>query len=364
MTRTATRLALGLVGVIIALNVLVGVAGALTGGTPGGPRSSSYATGTDGLAAYESLLSRTGHPIARERRAADEAALDPRLTAVLLDPSFVGATEVAALRRFVRDGGRLLAGGASTRWIEQVLDGGSLGFEPARIAEPHVLAPAAELAGVRSLALSAGAFTSPGRALPVFGDANGAAVAVADVGRGRVVLFADTGLLHNERLAQRDNARLGVAAAGPPSRPVIFLESYHGYRPAEGLGALPDRWWAALGGLLAAGLVYLWARFRRLGPPERESRELPPARLEYVDAVADLLGRGKAESTAATLLRERAGRHLERRLGPTPDGLTPERLARYGLDARRAVALTDPTANLLDVARAAAAAERRARRLE
>ena len=95
---------------------------------------------------------------ARERRAADEAALDPRLTAVLLDPSFVGATEVAALRRFVHDGGRLLAGGASTRWIEQVLDGGSLGFEPARIAEPHVLAPAAELAGVRSLAPGA----SPG----------------------------------------------------------------------------------------------------------------------------------------------------------------------------------------------------------
>ena len=61
------------------------IVNSLAGGSPGGPTSSSYATGGDGLAAYASLLGRAGHPVSRLRTPLADARLDPRDTLVVLD---------------------------------------------------------------------------------------------------------------------------------------------------------------------------------------------------------------------------------------------------------------------------------------
>src|SRR4051794_1846720 len=45
---------------LVALNLLGSAFNSAIGGTPGGPRSSSYATGHDGLAAYHDLLEGSG----------------------------------------------------------------------------------------------------------------------------------------------------------------------------------------------------------------------------------------------------------------------------------------------------------------
>ena len=107
--RTKSFLAIG--GVLVGVNVVIAITNGLVGGTPGGPVSSSYATGSDGLAAYASLLGRSGHQVSRLRTPLAEAQLDPRDTVVLLDADGVTRDDAGALRAFVQDGGRLVVGG-------------------------------------------------------------------------------------------------------------------------------------------------------------------------------------------------------------------------------------------------------------
>ena len=54
------RIALVVVAVLVAVNLALRFLGTLTGGTPGGPRSSSYATSPRGAAAFAELLGRYG----------------------------------------------------------------------------------------------------------------------------------------------------------------------------------------------------------------------------------------------------------------------------------------------------------------
>ena len=61
------KIALGIGATIVALNLLLIAVNSFTGGSPGGPESSSYATGTDGLAAYAELVADAGHPVTRRR---------------------------------------------------------------------------------------------------------------------------------------------------------------------------------------------------------------------------------------------------------------------------------------------------------
>ena len=105
------RIALGVVAVLVVVNLALRFVGTLTGGTPGGPRSSSYATSPHGAAAYAELLGRVGHPIDQACELPHEAPPSAESTAFLLDPPEVKARDLAALRTFVRGGGRLVAAG-------------------------------------------------------------------------------------------------------------------------------------------------------------------------------------------------------------------------------------------------------------
>jgi hypothetical protein len=153
-------------------------------------------------------------------------------------------------------------------------------------------------------------------------DAERGALAVRRaVGSGEAVLLSDASPLQNQLLAQADNAAFGLAVAGPPGRPVVFAESFHGYGEASGFDAVPLHWWWVLGGLALAGLVLALAQGRRLGPPELPGRPLPPARVEFAEALANQLVRARppedAANTARLQLRERLVRTL--RLAPGAD---------------------------------------------
>jgi hypothetical protein len=274
------RVVLIAIGALVAVNLLAAAIDAAAGGVPGGPRSSSYATGRDGLAAYHDLVRDFGHPVARRR---DEGPLDPSTTAVVLDPHEVSAGDARALRTFVRSGGRLVAGGRNA--------GDLLG----------AIAP-----GTRGGAASARELRA---------------------GKGRIVALADTTRLQNRMLAENGNAAFGLGLVGSPGRRVVFDESVHGYGPASGLAALPERWTWALGLLLLAGAVWIASRVRRLGPAEEESRPRPPPRRAYVDAVGAALARSGAPAASAERLRSAARQRLERRsalgLGGDDPDLSP-----------------------------------------
>jgi hypothetical protein len=290
----------------VALLVIAGILGEAFGGEPHGPVSSAYATDGEGLAAWASLLARNGHPVLALRSPLGRARLDPAATLVVLDPEALLHSQGRRLLAFVNAGGRLLIGGSDPQrfltalfenppqWrrvaARRATPAAPFGTLVVGVGEVHSAGEGAweEAAGYRPLLVA-----QPG----------GPVLLERRLGKGTLWLLADSSILQNRLLGSADNAQLGLNIGGAPPRPVVFVESVHGFGESRGLAALPGRWWAALGGLLLAGLLWALARARRLGPPEpaEGSLELSPPRGEYVEALALLLRRaaGPDELAAA-----------------------------------------------------------------
>jgi hypothetical protein len=295
-----------LVAAVVAVNLALQRIDRATG-TPGGPTSSAFATGPDGLAAYAELLDREGRGVRRLRTAPAESELDPSSTLVVLDPQGLTREDTRALRTFVEAGGRLVAGGRlSGGWLVQIFRYWP-GWRPIGPRHPRPLVPISELASVRRVqAAGEGSWSHLGPALPAVEGPAGTLLSVTEFGEGRALLLADASPLQNRLLGRADNAALGLGLAGPPERPVVFVESVHGYGRASGLRAIPSSWRWTLVGLLVAALVWMVARGRRLGPPERARRALAPPRREYVEALGAVLGRTRAPAAAGEIVRAAA----------------------------------------------------------
>jgi hypothetical protein len=327
---------------VLVLNLLLAGVRATTGGTPGGPASSSYATGADGDAAFGALLSRAGHEVVRNTGTPHTVKLGAGDTAVVLDPPFVLPDDLRALRAFVRGGGRLVASPGGTAWLAKVVQNGPLDGADG-VARAHPLAPVPEVRGIGSV-VTAGdnGWSSARAALPALGGARASVLAVARAGGGRALLLADATPLQNRYLARADNAQLALALAGAPSRRVVFFEGYHGYGRGSGLGAIPGSWQRALLMAAAAVLVFMLARVRRLGPPEDDTRPFAPARREYVDALAATLARTRDPATALAPLRDELRKRVARRSGLRPgasDAELASAAARLGLSTDEVDAL-------------------------
>ncbi|MGH9009780.1 MAG: DUF4350 domain-containing protein, partial [Acidimicrobiia bacterium] len=231
--------------------------------------------------------------------------------------------EAEALGEFVRRGGHLVAGGAGVdEWLGAVVDEPPLlADDGVRTASPVGSPPPPEVDGVRTVrAGRRGSWEEVGELRPILAGEQSRAIALAgDSGSGRVVALADPSPLQNGLLAADDNAALALGLVGAPSRKVLFAEGAHGYGDSEGLAALPRRWRLALAGLGLAAAIWLYARSRRLGPPEDEARPLPPPRWAYVDAVAGTLARTRRPQEAAEPVRRQARELIARRAGLQPD---------------------------------------------
>jgi hypothetical protein len=343
------RFVIGVVLVLIALNVASRAVETVFP-QPGGPASSAYATSEDGFAAYAELLRRAGHEVDRERELPRELDVAPgETTVVLADAGLVEDADAEALGRFVRAGGRLVAAGPAFGWPRHVTESPpEWEEEPARSI--RVLAPRAELARVRRLGgLATGSWATAGGSLPLLGDGDASLLTVARAGAGEAFFLADSAPLRNETLPAADNAALALGLAGPPTRRVAFLESYHGFGEARGLEAIPTSWLVTLGGMLVAALAFMVARGRRLGPPEAAARELAPPRRLFVESLGTLLGRTRRPAEAVEPLRRRA---LE----------TSELVGLADEERRELESAPRSAAEVVRYGRAAAALERRARR--
>jgi hypothetical protein len=336
----AARAVAVLVAAFVVLNVVALVVSSVRP-QPSGADGSAYATQPRGAAAYAELLRRDGHPVRYLRESLGTARLDPGATLVVLDAPALHASERRTLARFVRAGGRLIAGGEDAgrgivprapRWA------------PAgpRLARPS--RPVPETRGVRTVAsYGDGGFTSPGGALPMLGRSPALLAVVARSGRGRPLLLADAAPLQNRLLARADNAAFGLGLAGPPRRPVVFVESVHGLGARSGLAALPSRWRLGLAVAGLAALLWLASRARRLGPPEEVAGEPAPARREHVEALALGLARVRDPAAALAPVRAAAREQVIRRaaLAPdAPDETLREAALKLGYEEDEADALT------------------------
>jgi hypothetical protein len=316
------------------------------GGQGGGSPSSSYSNRPDGTSAWAELLSRFGHHVDRLRGDLDPSALDPATTVVVLDAPGLTGTEARDLGHFVHRGGHLVAGGAGADgWLQSVVDDPpTLSGDGTRTVRPAG-ATAPEVDGVSAVRTAKlGSWSDPGSLEPILAGDDGRVVALAGRSeQGRVVALADPSPVQNALLAVDDDAALALGLAGGPGRTVLFAEGAHGYGRGEGLAALPRRWRLTLAGLGLAAATWLLARSRRLGPPEHESRPLPPPRWAYVDAVAGTLVRTRRPFEAVEPVRHRARELIARRAGLPPDA-GPDDLYRagvgLGLTAEEAAAAT------------------------
>jgi hypothetical protein len=289
----------GVLGVLAAVAVLLVVV--FLGRAPerpSGPPSSSYATTPGGVAAWAELLERAGHDVRRIRAPLDERPPSLAETVVLLDGSPLPEEEADALRAFARRGGRVIGGGAAA---VDALHHGPSGDRVGRLPAPQ------------------------------------------QIGDGEVLVLDDVAPFTNRRLADGEHAAAALEVAGDPSRRIAFVESVHGYDEARGLSALPAEIRRCLWLLALAGLVFLLARGRRLGPAEAEARELPPPRRLHVDALAAALARTKDRASVAGTVSAAARTALLRRTGLGADA-TPDELRaaaqRLGLPEDEARAVT------------------------
>lgn len=291
------RIAVVIVTAIVGFNVVLASLRSFVGGEPGGPVSSSFSTGSDGLEAYADLLRAQGHPVTRLRSSVAKTDLPTDATVVVADPDKLTRPKAVALARFVEGGGRLVVTGSAGEQLVAALSGVPISHhdrDPA--ARLDVWFPSADTGSARALAGDRGGrWADIGPMVPLAGDDQGPSIVAVPVGKGHLIAVADTSLLHNGTLGQADNAALALALAGERGRPVIFAESVHD-AGSGGWKALPATWRYTVYGLLIALAVGLWAFGTRFGPPEPQRRELRPPRRDHVDAIAAALDQAGADT--------------------------------------------------------------------
>ncbi|MDQ1521226.1 MAG: hypothetical protein QOI55_2299 [Actinomycetota bacterium] len=325
----SVRVVIAVVAALVLVNIGARALDQSVGGSePTGAPSSSFATTPAGLAAYAELLRRWDHPITRQRGNLVDAAIPRSATLMILDPEFLGDTDAGEALQFVVDGGRLVIGGSEPdRYLHALRDHPPKWTASGPTTITEMQPPFDGITGIE--ANGDGAWTAPGTSTPLVGNAHDALLTHERVGRGEILFIADVSPLSNAFLARADNAAFALLLAGDDGRPVVFAEGVHGYGASRGLAAIPQRWKLALAGLGLAALVLIWARGRRLGPPEDAERTLPPPRRAYVDALAATLERTHDRNDAVAPVRDAVRTRIARRAGLAPDA-SPADIDRAG----------------------------------
>ncbi len=323
-----------LVAGIIGLNLLAqGLDRAVGGNDPGGVSNSSYATAPAGTAAYAALLSRYGHRVTHQRGDLSRSQVATVDTLILLEPDVVTTEDAAVLLEFVTDGGRLVVGDEAPPYLHELRDRPPR-WDGGRITPWNGVDPG--FGNVRSIAaVGGGQWTDTGSATPVVGDNVSALVTSEQVGRGEMLFLADPTPLQNAFLSTADNAAFALALSGPGHR-VAFAEGVHGFGASRGISAIPTRWKYAIVMIGLGALAFVWSRARRFGPPDRATRDLPPARSEYVRALSQTLERTRDRAHALAPVQEWTRDRLTARAA-LPPSATDEEISQ----AAKALGCTD-----------------------
>jgi|SRR5580704_642954 len=299
---------------------------ALLGGDPkeqGTPVPSTYSANPGGARAAYLLLQELHYKVSRWERSPTELSINNGLAVLILaDPLEIPTKEeVAALRRFVEEGGQVVFTGARIK----------LFFPEARVDEDFPAdewktfsanVPSNYTADAQKIVLQAGAtWQAPdARQLALYGEAQSPVVVSWRIGDGRVLWWAAATPLTNSGISSEGNLNFFLDAMNFPIRAKQFTvhiywdEYFHGERTSlwSYVRKTPVTW-----GLLqisALAFIVFFTFGRRSGPtvlPPVVSRLAP---LEFVDTLGGLYERAGAEPAVVGFVYQRFRATLSRQL--------------------------------------------------
>ncbi len=292
--------------------------------SPGGEREgevpSTYSASSKGAKAAYLLLQEMHRDVHRweESPLALRAGPEP-VTYVLTEPSQMPTSEErAALREFVRSGGRLVATGvfAATLLPENAssMDGipDLVSWRKFRALTPSELTRAPEITVTSSSYWHA----DQGPYVPLYGDSADHAVVISySYGKGEVIWWAGPTPLSNAGIREPGNLELLLGSVGEANRKILWDEYFHGHKSGSAASVLsaPGRWLVLQLAIMAAAVLVTFSR--RSGPirmPRAESRLSP---LEFVDTLGGLYERAGATPVAVEVSYARFRSLVTRRFG-------------------------------------------------
>jgi Domain of unknown function (DUF4350) len=283
---------------------------------------SSYSSTWDGAKAAYLVLQDLGYNVRRWDQPPTELQGEAdRQVLILANPlQPASSEEVAALRRFLERGGRIVATGALAF---EFLPGGHFFVENDGIEGESnfpALLPSPLTAGAEQISMAPPIDWHPATAdqIAVYGNDDTAAVLTYPVGKGIVVWWGSPSPLTNQGIKEPGNLALLLnSVGGRDGKQILWDEYYHGARGDffSYAGRTPLPWvLAQLAFLFVFVLATYSRRYGTIRMPRKQSRLHP---LEFVDTLGDLYTSAHAGSAAVRVAYQRLRYHLARQLGLT-----------------------------------------------
>ena len=286
-----------------------------SGGLP-----SSYSAGNDGTKAAFLLLGQMGYSPSRwtenPRKLADVTA---NATLILAEPAPAEERDIAAVREFLRRGGRVVATGMSfARFVpEQRIRPGMPHFQwkAYRPQEPSDLTR-----GIDAIKLAPKFYFDWQKAEAPFREGEERPVTRFPYGAGEVIWWSTSEPMSNLGIREKDNAQLLLNSVGDAGRgPVLWDEYFHqGGRTVVGaVMAGPLRWGILQAALIGAIVCLTYSR--RFGPVRASVAGPRLAPMEYVETLAALYQKAGAAQIAVEIVWEHFREALQRRYSVRTD---------------------------------------------
>lgn len=290
---------------------------------------STYSTNWDGAKAAYLLLGDLGYDVRRWDQSPTELKGEPDKQVLVLASPWQppSSEEVAALRRFLGRGGRIVATGAEAFTF---LPGGEFFVETDGVEGESnfpALLPSPLTSGAAQISMAPPVNWHPPTVdqIAIYGTSDTAAVLTYSVGKGMVVWWGSPSPLTNRGIKESSNVALLLNSVGSSAgRQILWDEYYHGARGDffSYVGRTPLPWvFAQLGVLFVFVLVTYSRRYGTIRMPRKVSRLSP---LEFVDTLGDLYTSAHAGSAAVRVAYQRLRLQLTRQLGLTANATVAE----------------------------------------
>lgn len=326
-----------LFAVLVALNFLFFVDSRGANENEQNGNRSSFLSSPYGTLAYYMLLQEEHLPVSRYTHSYKDLRAHKDIgTLVIIAPPLgnnPSKEELEQLDDWVENGGLaiiidrqiFLDFGSNTKILTLPSDGGT---------RTRPLQPALYTEGVQRVEVTEYAsrvnLNSPG-AVAYIGDAQGAILADAKVGKGRVVCLTDPFIVANNGISKEDNLEVALNILRErPAGQIAFDEFHHGYGSDSLLGGggmigyfrgTPVPWMMGEVALLALLVIYNYGR--RFGRPVPLKQDKRTTNLEFVSSMATITRLARATGLAMQNIYWEFHRRLCRYSGLPPNASAP-----------------------------------------